>query len=309
MTGPPAPATPVDVLGIGENSVDDVYTLPGWPAPGGLTKMRIASHGRHPGGQVATTLCTCAALGLSARYLGAFGDDDNARLVRAEMQRRGVDLEQAAVRHAPNRHAVILVDQTSRDRLVLWERDDALALAPADIPGDAIARARLLHVDAVDEDAAIHAARLGRRAGIPVTCDVDRVTERTHALVSAVTIPILAEGIAEALTGERDTGSALRALRREHDGLLCATRGPRGAALLEGETLHEVAGHRVAVVDTTGAGDVFRGAFIWALLRGHAPADVLRLANAAAAISCTREGAFGGIPASAEIRRFLETGF
>ena len=124
MTGPPAPATPVDVLGIGENSVDDVYTLPGWPAPGGLTKMRIASHGRHPGGQVATTLCTCAALGLSARYLGAFGDDDNARLVRAEMQRRGVDLEQAAVRHAPNRHAVILVDQTSRDRLVLWERDD-----------------------------------------------------------------------------------------------------------------------------------------------------------------------------------------
>jgi ABC-type dipeptide/oligopeptide/nickel transport system permease component len=69
-----------------------------------------------------------------------------------------------------------------------------------------------------------------------------------------------------------------------------------GTLLLEGETLHEVPGHVIDVVDTTGAGDVFRGAFIYALLRGDAPAAILRFANAAAAMSCTREGAMASVP-------------
>jgi sugar/nucleoside kinase (ribokinase family) len=70
--------------------------------------------------------------------------------------------------------------------------------------------------------------------------------------------------------------------------------------------LHEVAGHVVDVVDTTGAGDVFRGAFIYALLRGDDPADVLRFANAAAAVSCTRLGAIASVPTLLEIRDRLE---
>jgi sugar/nucleoside kinase (ribokinase family) len=58
-------------------------------------------------------------------------------------------------------------------------------------------------------------------------------------------------------------------------------------------------------VDTTGAGDVFRGAFIRALLRGEAPDAMLRFANAAAALSCTRLGAIGGVPSLEEVERLL----
>jgi sugar/nucleoside kinase (ribokinase family) len=61
----------------------------------------------------------------------------------------------------------------------------------------------------------------------------------------------------------------------------------------------------VEIVDTTGAGDVFRGALIDALLRGDAPHDILRFANAAAAISCTREGAIGGVPTRQEIEALI----
>lgn len=78
--------------------------------------------------------------------------------------------------------------------------------------------------------------------------------------------------------------------------MLCVTLGARGALLLTGEEVIREPGMTVKTVDTTGAGDIFRGAFICALLRGDAPGDVVRFANAAAAISCTRLGAMSSVP-------------
>jgi sugar/nucleoside kinase (ribokinase family) len=65
--------------------------------------------------------------------------------------------------------------------------------------------------------------------------------------------------------------------------------------LLDGDTLYHEPARKVDVVDTTGAGDVFRGAFIHALLRGDHPGDILRFAVVAATISCTRIGAIGAV--------------
>jgi sugar/nucleoside kinase (ribokinase family) len=65
--------------------------------------------------------------------------------------------------------------------------------------------------------------------------------------------------------------------------------------------LHRAPAFPVSVVDTTGAGDVFRGAFVFAMLRGDVPDEILRFANAAAAFSCTREGALNGVPALSDV--------
>ena len=61
-------------------------------------------------------------------------------------------------------------------------------------------------------------------------------------------------------------------------------------------------------MDTTGAGDVFRAAFIYALLRNWSTDEILRFANAAAAVSCTRLGALGGIPSLEEIEALVASG-
>ena len=288
-----------DVVGIGENSVDVVYRLTAPLMPHG--KMPVADRRTLPGGQVATTLCTCSALGLSSRYFGTFGDDDHARLIRGALETYGVDTRTALVRQAPNRHAVILVDEGTGDRTVLWQRDPALALRAADMPPDLLAGARLLHIDAIDEAASLAAASAARSAGLHVTTDIDRVTEHTAALIAAATLPILAEQVPAALTGESDPERALRALRQRHGGMLCVTLGARGAMLLDGDRLHHVSGFSVNAIDTTGAGDVFRGALIYALLRGDPPDLMLRFANAAAAVSCTRPGAIGGVPTLPEV--------
>jgi sugar/nucleoside kinase (ribokinase family) len=290
-----------DVAGVGANSVDQVYRLPGFPSPDGpAAKLRIAHHAITPGGQTATTLCTCAAMGLSTCYVGATGSDDNGRLIRDELSRRGVDIMQVVVRDAANAYAVILIDDAQGERVVLWDRDSRLDLAPREIDTATISTARLLHVDDVDVEASLHAASIARQAGIPTTSDIETVGDKTDALIEAVTVPIFAEHVLEPLTGERDFERALRVLRRRHTGMLCVTLGARGAMLLAGDRLYQEPAFQTAVVDTTGAGDVFRGGFIVALLRGDAPGEILRFANAAAAISCTRLGAINGVPSVGE---------
>ncbi len=302
---PHSPA--IDVLGIGANSVDYVYLLPAYPeADGPNAKMRISSHSLSCGGQVATALCTCASMGLSAKYMGATGTDDNGRRLRDELARRRVDMTDAVIRDVTNQFAVIMVDEHAGERIVLWDRHDGLALRPRELPPDVLTSTRVLHVDDVDQEAAIRAAQIAREAGVQVTSDIDRVTPRTEELVSAVTMPIFAEHVPKALTGEPDFERALRKLRRLNDGMMCITLGPRGAMLLDGDTLHQAPAFQVEAVDTTGAGDVFRGALIVALLRGDAPADMLRFANAAAGVSCTRLGAINGVPTLQETRQLME---
>jgi sugar/nucleoside kinase (ribokinase family) len=294
---------PFDVVGIGENSVDLVYRLPGALAPN--AKLPVSESRISCGGQVATTLAACAAFGLRPAYVGSFGDDEHGRRIREALAARQIDVSHAVVRHAPNRTAVILVDERTGDRTVLWQRDPRLALDAADVPRELVQRARLVHVDDLDEQASTAAATFAREAGVPVTGDIDRVTEGTARLVAAVTTPIFSAHVAAALTGESDPERALRKLRSSHPGWLAVTLGAAGAMLLEGDRLHHVPACPVEALDTTGAGDVFRGAFIAAMLRGDAAADILRFAAAAAAVSCTREGALDSVPERAAVERLL----
>jgi sugar/nucleoside kinase (ribokinase family) len=298
--------TACDVVGIGENSVDIVYRVPQLPGAG--AKVRVSRCRRLLGGQVVTTLAACAALGLRTRYAGAIGNDEYGRLIRSELEQRGIDTSHSLIRYAPNRHAVILVDEHTGERTIAWQRHRALRIRPEEFSRDIVAGARLLHVDNVDEEAAIAAALMAREAGLMVTTDIDEIGPRTPALVAAASFPILAERVPQALTGEPDPERALRALRRQHDGMLCITRGVRGSMLLAGDTLYNAPALPVHAIDTTGAGDVFRGALIYSLLRGDPPEVMLRFANAAAAVSCTREGALASVPHLQDINALLSSG-
>ena len=297
-----------DVLGIGENSVDDTLRLAARRSHGRSGKVEVRYRSTTVGGQVATTLAACAAFGLKAAYAGVFGDDEHALLVRAEMERRGIDISCALVRQAPNRRATILVDPDG-ERTVLWSRDPVLALQPSDVRPDVIAGARLVHVDNVDEPAAIRAAQLARAAGALVTSDIDTVSDLTDALVAEVSVAIFAEDVPRALTGEPTAAAALWRLRERYQPrspALCVTCGRRGAVLLYDDQLYESPGVAVTAVDTTGAGDVFRGGFIAAWLEGRTPAGVLRFANMAAALSCGRAGAMPSVPSLDEVHSALE---
>jgi len=299
-----------DVVGVGANSIDFVCHLPEYPEPAGpRSKLNITSYERSPGGQTATALSACAALGLRASYLGTISRDENGSLIRQALERRGIDVSRAIVREGPSAFAVILVadDTTSSgERIVLWKRPSEMTLTPANLPADLAAGARLVHVDDVDMAAAIAAGRAGMGAGLPVTSDIEAVKPHTADLLDAVTIPVFAEQVPAQLTGERDFEAALRLLRKPHMEMLCVTLGASGAALLAGDRFIRQPAFAIHAVDTTGAGDVFRAGFIYAMLRGDTPDAILRFACAAAAVSCTRHGAIKSVPTLEETTALLD---
>jgi len=297
-----------DVVGVGANSIDFVYRLPEYPVPDGpLSKLRISGHERSPGGQIATALSACAALGLRTSYVGTMSSDQHGDFMRDALSSRGVDVARAVVRPAANPFAVILVAEGltthglqrgsgQGERIVLWDRPAEMVLRPSDLPSDLASSARLVHVDDVDPDAAIAAGKAGIAAGVPVTSDIEAARTKTPAILDAVTIPIFAEHVPGDLTGERNLEVALRILRQRHAGMLVVTLGARGALMLAGDRFIRQPAFPVEVIDTTGAGDVFRAGFIYALLRGDSPEGILRFACAAAAVSCTRRGAIASVP-------------
>jgi sulfofructose kinase len=307
MEGEPEPFW--DVIGVGANSVDRVYRLPGQPATQGANaKMRICGHSLLCGGQTATTLSTCAAMGLRCKYIGAFGESSDGQLIHSELAARGVDLAHTVFRNTSNQFAVILIEQQSGERIVLWDRNEELALYPAEVPEGILRTTRHIHVDDVDMEAALRVAAIARAAGISVTSDIDRITKGTEELIQTVSISILAEHVTLELTGEAEPESALRKLRGLSSGMLCVTLGAHGSMLLAGSRTYYEPAFQIQAVDTTGAGDVFRGAFIHALLRGDGPQEILQFANAAAALSCTRIGAMNGVPGLKETNRLLALG-
>lgn len=300
---------PVDVVGIGANSIDFVCRLPFYPEPSGPnSKLGIRSYDKSPGGQTATVLSACASLGLRTSYVGTVARDENGTLILEALRRHGVDTTRAIVRPGANPFAVILVADEATvhgERIVLWKRPDEMKLAAADVPRDVASDARFMFVDDVDMDAAVAAGTAGLAAGIPVTTDIEAVKPGTDRLIDAVSIPIFAEPVPQALTGEADPEAALRMLRHRHGGLLCVTLGARGAAALDGERFVYQPGFVVDAIDTTGAGDVFRAGFIYATLRGDSAPDVLRFACAAAAVSCTRRGAINSVPSLEDVNALL----
>lgn len=300
------------IVGLGANSVDFVCIAPTAPsALGPASKLRLLHHRLSCGGQVATTLAACAGFGLPTRYIGAFGNDANGALIKAELARRGIDLAHTVVRDAANQFAVIIIDAStlgagspaSGERIILWDRDERLTLADAEVTADAIRDARVVHVDDVDVRASIRAARIARELGALVTTDIDRAVEGVDELVGAATHPIFSEHVASALTGEHDPERALRKIRRTHAGLLCITLGAHGAVALDGDALVAHPGFTVTAVDTTGAGDIFRAGFIYGLIAGSPAAELLRFANAAAAASCTKSGAIDSVPTLTEVKK------
>lgn len=306
---PPAGSRPFDVAALGLNSIDLLLVLAEHPGPN--SKQQIQRFARLPGGQAATAMVACARLGWRSRYVGRFGDDEHGKLARESLTREGVDISASVtVPGAANQFAVILVDARSGDRTVLWDRHPGLAMRADEVPRDAVASGRVLLVDCHETLAAAAAARYAREAGIPTVIDVEKVRPAIGELLREIDIIIAAQRFPGQLTGHDDLGRALRAMADEfRAAVVCVTLGREGSLALCGGREIRTPAFDVPAVDTTGAGDVFRGGFIAGWLAAGDGADVddvLAYANAVAALKCRALGAREGIPRAGEVEQLLE---
>ena len=297
----------VDVVGVGINATDTIIRLPHFPKSD--TKVEILSAETKPGGQVASAMIACRKWGLSARYVGKIGDDAAGQVHVDEMKRAGIDAHWIIVPGSMSQSSYILVEEQSGERTVLWKRDSSIALRPADLKREWIAGARALLVDGHDTDAAAQAARWAREEGIPVVGDFDNRYPGVEALLEFVDYAVTSKDFPERLTGEKDLLRSLPEIARRFEcRLTAATIGLRGVLAWNGNRFTLSPGFRVQAVDTTGAGDIFHGAFLYALTRGWPLEEMLEFSNAAAALNCTAAGARGKIGTLDDLARLRAEG-
>jgi sulfofructose kinase len=295
---------PFDVVGVGVNVVNELLVVPRFPEPD--TKTDAVGVVRQGGGLVATAMVACARLGLRAKYIGKVGADELGSVSRETLRKEGIDVADVIVDPGQDTRLTFgLIERDSGRRTLIRAAMRPARLGAGELTRAAVTGGRLLHLDGYEGAAALQAARWARDAGIPVSLDAEEATECRDELLPLADILIVSHRFGRRLTGARRVPAILDALATLGPRLVGVTLGADGSVVRTRGRTVQAPGFAVEVVDTTGAGDVFHGAFLAGLAWDWPLAETLRFANAVAALKCTRLGGQAGIPSLAEARAFL----
>jgi len=296
-----------DVVGFGLNAVDYLCIVPQYPRFD--TKTEILHYEKLAGGQVATTVSFISRMGLKAKYIGKVGSDDIGAFSLQSLHSENIDTSSVLVEEgARNQYAFIIIDKNSGERTILWERDRRLSFRDEELRREDVCSGRVLHLDGHDHAAAIRAAAWAQEEGIPVVIDLDKVVPRSDELIRKVDFLITSSNFPPDFTGIPDPIDSLLALRDHCDGFLAVTLGVQGAMAVVGDECVRFPAFKVHAVDTTGAGDIFHGGFIYGVMQNWTLEEIMTFANAAAGLNCTHLGARSKIPALREILKFANSG-
>ncbi|MCS6850829.1 MAG: PfkB family carbohydrate kinase [Gemmataceae bacterium] len=297
---------PYDVLALGCTAVDELLYVPAFPRPD--SKMQVRRRERQGGGLSATALVAAARLGARCAFAGVLGDDADSAFVADTLRREGIDLTHTVRRPGARPiHSTIIVDETNHTRTILYDLSGSVGADPERPPAEVLRASRVLFVDHYGIEGMTRAARLARAAGIPVVADFERSDwPGFDQLLDLVDHLILAEGFAMRLTGTAEAVAAINRLWRPDRAVVAVTAGDRGCWYRTADGLSHQPAFRVEVVDSTGCGDVFHGAYAAALAWGWPPCERFRWAAAAAALKATGRGAQAACPRRDAVERFLQ---
>ena len=299
-----------DFVGIGYCGLDTLCMVPHIPIDEKVQISRLLIQG---GGPAATATVAAARLGLRAVFVGAVGDDDRGGAILHEFEREGVDTGYISRRPgAESAAAFCWVEEASGRRSIAWTRGSAEAVRADELCVELAASAGVIHLDGHQAAAAMRAAEVAQDRGIPVFLDAGSVLPGIAELMARCDVVIASQTFARRFTGQDSPEKAVRALRECGSRWTGVTLGTAGSLGYDGERLVRAGSFPVTVVDTTGAGDVYHGAFaaeyLELLRAGHDVPDMgqcMRFAAAAAALKCRRLGGRSGIPSRQDVVGFL----
>jgi len=296
----------VQVVGLGQVCVDYVGRVPGYPVEDSKTELEELF--TSCGGPAATALVTLARSGVATSFLCSISDDPFGVQIVETLGKEGVDT--SCLKITPgctSQFAFIAVTRGEGKRTIFWSRSSVPELTPKEVSLDRFPEARILHLDGLMLDAGKEAALQARQRDMTVVMDAGTLRDGSLDLVKRVDVLIASEAFAEALAGDGGSvQSALKKLMKMGPREVVITLGARGSIGLDGHGMVRQAAFPVTSRDTTGAGDVFHGAYIYGLLQGWPMARCMAYASAAAALKCMNGGGWRGIPGIEAIQDFVK---
>lgn len=288
------------IFNLGSINADHFYRLPHLTLAG--ETLAATSYDRGLGGKGANQSVAAARAGAVVRHIGATGAD--GAWMRAELAADGVDCAHVAEVEVASGHAIIMVDASGENSIVLFpgaNRAVPLTAVEAALAGAAADDWMLMQNET---SAQLEAVALAKARGVKVAYSAAPFEAEAVRKVLADLDLLLLNAVEAAQLCEA-LGTTLDALPVK---AVCVTHGAKGAVWhdLAGKTVQEQPAFKVTPVDTTAAGDTFAGYLVAGLAEGMMPPQALRLAAGASALKVTRAGTAAAIPTRAEVDVFLQ---
>ncbi len=295
------------VVGIGQATVAFSAVVPRFPEAG--RRVELGSVSIQPGGAAAIATATVSALGCGARFCTQVADDFLASFIDDALREDSIDLR--LIRAADHQlSAFSFTALTSAHSIGFTSGGDIadLDVASLDI-GSLLHGASALIVDGAFPRAQSAIAEEARQRDILVIFNGGaNLREGTGELVALADVLICSERLAAEIAPHGELKDSLVELQRLGPRVAILTLGASGSIGLHGDQLVEQPAFPLEAVDTSGAGDVYTGAFAVAMLNSLPFSRCMELASAAASLSCTKVGAWAGIPARDEVVALLRSG-
>lgn len=294
----------VDVVGVGLAVVDLKATVTSIPQID-ETVLVLDFH-KHHGGPVGNALVTLQRLGMKTNYMGMLGDDEYGRFIADGMKVEGIETNSLRLSEGDSTpFSIVLVDAATKKRSIAFNPGCGLSVPADTVDLNAVKSAKLLHVD-IYTPAVIAACEAAREAGVPVSVDADALFPGLEEVLEMADIFIPAREIGCELVDEKDPVAAAERLLKKYDlKLVGVTRGKEGSVTITRQGIVSAPGFEIDAVDTTGAGGVYQGAYLYGHLKGWPIERTARFANAAAALMCSGMNGWGDIPTLEQVENFL----
>ncbi len=294
------------IVGIGACVMDTLYSVSTYPTED--TKVRANGQKAAGGGPVATGLVAACKLGADTAYIGNLASDNGGRFLLGDFQKYGVNTDLITILDGYRSFtSMLILSADTATRTCISDKGDLPALCLNEAQKDAVRKADLLMVDGNDLDAAVEAATIARASGTKVLYDCGGLYPGVERLLALTNIMIPSEEFALGHTGCASAEDAARALfDKYHPEMVAITQGKRGGLLYDGASLVSYPIYPAEVVDSNGSGDVFHGAFAFAVTHGYNYLDCCHFSSAVSAIKCMGIGARESVPDFDTVTNYLK---
>lgn len=298
-----------DIIGIANPMLDLVVEMEKLPETN--TNHRLYEFFFQGGGNVTTALAACGMLGLNSSVIGVVGDDGPGHANIADFQYNHVDTSHVIM--DPGKRTsfcLCITERWNKGKEFLSKAGDCRQVEVADLDEAFIKSARMLHIGEFSP-AITQACEWIHEAGGKVSIDAAYYRPDIYENYRHIDFFIGSETYFNTMRGkmgEMGEEETMRFIQSQGPEVVIFTFGAEGCRGVYADKYFELPSFAVDVVDTTGAGDVFHGAYDYAYLQGWNVEQCARFASAVSAIKCTRHGGRAGIPDLATVTRFLEEG-
>ncbi len=297
----------LDIIGI-ENPVMDFNTLmEKMPERGGFAQLKEYSW--QGGGNVGSALVAAARLGAKCGIVGIVGDDANGQFCIDDFKRHDIDTSHLLKETgAATSFCICVAELATMERSFIAKGGTRRQPTQKEIDKKYIGTAKYLHLGPMGE-ASVQGAKWAREKGIPVVDDAGYFEETTEANTGLIDIFVGSRHYYNGLFKDENYEKNCKKVQKRGPKIVVFTLGAKGVVGLDGDKYFEIPAFKnITVVDTTGAGDVFHGAFIFGLLKGWDAEKSAKFASAVSAIKCTRLGGRAALPDYKTVQNFIKTG-